>query len=87
MLDISNAIIYTATIHAPVGRFKKNDISSPNMKHIIDIKIDNITILLKLFVNFLDIIAGNTIKLDISSVPIILIPNTTTIAVIRDIKN
>ena len=42
---------------------------------------------LKLFVNFLAIIAGNTIRLDISSVPIILIPSTTTIAVISDIKN
>ena len=42
---------------------------------------------LKLFVNFLAIIAVNTIRLDISSVPIILIPSTTTIAVISDIKN
>ena len=57
------------------------------MKHITDISTDRITIFLKLFVNFLAIIAGNTIKLDISKVPIILIPSTTTIAVISDIKN
>lgn len=87
MLAITKATIYTATIHAPVGKFKKNDINIPNIKHIIEINTESITILLKLFVNFLAIIAGNTIKLDINNVPIILIPNTTTIAVINDIKN
>ena len=81
------ATIYTATIHAPVGKFKKNDIKIPNMKHTTDVNTDNITIFLKLFVNLLAIIAGNTIKLDIKSVPIILIPKTTTIAVIKEIKN
>mgnify|MGYP003415761230 CR=1 FL=1 len=74
-------------MHAPVGKFKKNENSIPNIKHITDIKTESITMFLKLFVNFLAIIAGKTIKLEIKSVPIILIPTTTTIAVINEIKN
>lgn len=74
-------------MHAPVGRFKKKENSIPNIKHITDISTDSITMFLKLFVNFLAIIAGKTIRLEISSVPIILIPKTTTIAVISEIKN
>lgn len=58
-----------------------------HIKHITEISIERISIFLKLFVNFLAIIAGKTIKLEINNVPIILIPNTTTIAVINEIKN
>ena len=78
---------YTATMHAPVGKFTKNENNNPNKKHVTDIITEHITIFLKLLVIFLAIIAGNTIKLDIKSVPIILIPRTTTTAVINDIRN
>lgn len=74
-------------MHAPVGKFIKYEINIPKIKQIIEIKTESTTIFLKLLVNFLAIIAGKTIKLEISKVPIILIPNTTTIAVINEIKN
>ena len=79
--------MYTNTIPAPVGIFKKNDTNIPIKKHITDVKTDITTNPLKLVVNFFAIIAGNTIKLDINNVPIILIPTTTTNAVINAIKN
>lgn len=79
--------MYTKTIPAPVGIFKKNDTKIPIKKQTTDVKTDITTKPLKLVVNFFDIIAGNTIKLEISKVPIILIPTTTTNAVINAIKN
>lgn len=82
-----NKTIYTKTIEAPAGKLIKNETKIPIIKQMIEIK-QLITINpLKLFVNFFAIIAGNTIKLEIKSVPIILIPNTTTNAVIKAIKN
>ena len=72
---------------APVGKFIKKLNSIPNIKHIIDIIPEIIINSLKLFVNPLAIIAGNTIKLEINNVPIILIPNTTINAVKNDIRN
>ena len=83
----NNTPIYTITILAPVGKFKRDDIISPNKKHNIEIIIDIIDIPLNDDVNFLAITAGKTIKLDINKVPIILIPITTTIAVNNAIKN
>ena len=65
----------------------KYDANTPIIKHTTEIITDDITSPLKLFVSFLAIIHGNTIKLEIKSVPIILIPTTTTNAVIRAIKN
>ena len=66
---------------------KKKDVKIPIVKQIIDVITDITTNPLKLVVNFLAIIAGKTIKLDINIVPIILIPTTTTNAVINAIKN
>lgn len=57
------------------------------MKQIIDVITDTHAKPLKLFVSFLAITAGNTIRLEIKRVPIILIPKTTTNAVIRAIRN
>lgn len=74
-------------MQAPVGKFNINDSITPTIKHITDNTADKATIPLKLFVNFLAIIAGKTIKLEMSKVPINLIPKTTTKAVIREIKN
>ena len=72
---------------APVGKLKKKLINIPNIKHITDI-IPDITISsLKLFVSPLAMIAGKIIRLEIRSVPIILIPNTTIKAVKNDIRN
>ena len=87
ILVIINNIKYTKTIPAPVGIFKKKEVNIPIIKQIIEIITEQITNPLKLFVNFLDITAGNIIKLEISNVPIILIPTTTTNAVISAIKN
>ena len=84
---IAKSIIYTNTIPAPVGIFKKNDVNIPIIKHTTEVSILITTKPLKLVVNFLAIIAGKTIKLDISIVPIILIPTTTTNAVNSAIKN
>ena len=58
-----------------------------NKKHTIDVITDIITNPLKLVVNFFEITAGNTIKLEINNVPIILIPRTTTKAVNIEINN
>ena len=72
---------------APVGKLKKKLINIPNIKHITDI-IPDITISsLKLFVSPLAMIAGKIIRLEIRSVPIILIPNTTIKAAKNDIRN
>ena len=79
--------MYTATILAPVGKLSTNDIIIPHTKQITEIIHAIIIIPLKLLVSFLDIIAGNIIKLEINNVPIILIPITTTKAAINDIKN
>lgn len=74
-------------MQAPVGKFSINDSITPTIKHITDSTADKITIPLKLFVSFLAIIAGKTIKLEINNVPINLIPKTTTNAVASEIKN
>ena len=72
---------------APVGIENIAESIRPIKKHKEDTIADSITNPLKLLVIFFAIIQGNTIKLDIIKVPIILIPRTTTKAVIRAIKN
>lgn len=79
--------MYTVTILAPVGKFKKKLTNMPKIKHIIDIIPDIIISSLKLFDNPFAITAGNIIKLDINSVPIILMPNTIINAVRKEIRN
>ena len=87
IFEITSKSIYTATILAPVGKLSTNEITIPHTKQTTAIIHAIIIILLKLFVSFLDIIAGKTIKLEINNVPIILIPITTTKAAMKDIKN
>ena len=84
---ISNTIMLTITILAPVGIFNNKEINTPTKKQRIDIIDDKNIRLLKLLTNFLAIKAENIIKLDINNVPIILMPTTTVSAVRRDIKN
>ena len=86
-LVMASNIIYTNTILAPVGRFMKKLSNIPNIKHTTDIIPDIMISSLKLPVSPFAIIAGKTIKLDIKSVPIILIPRTTINAVRNEIKN
>ena len=77
---------FAATIEAPVGILQTNDNNIPKMKQITDIAADDITRDLKLLAIFFAMNAGNIIKLEISKVPIILIPTTTVRAVKNDIK-
>lgn len=72
---------------APVGKFKKKLINIPRIKQIIDIIPDIIINSLKLLANPFAMTAGKIIRLDISNVPIILIPSTTISAVKNDIRN
>ena len=72
---------------APVGKLKRKEISKPQIKQKIEKKADEITRYLKLLTNFLAINAGKIIRLEIKSVPIILMPMTTVSAVRNEIKN
>lgn len=78
--------ILAATIEAPVGILKIKDSSIPIMKQIADIIADNTTRDLKLLESFFAVKAGNIMRLEISKVPIILMPITTVKAVKNDIK-
>ena len=77
----------TETMLAPVGKLNINEMIIPKIKQIIDISPKAITKPLKLLTSFLAITAGNTMRPEISKVPIILIPITTVKAVKNDIKN
>lgn len=56
--------IYTMTMLAPVGKFKKKLINIPSIKHIIDINPDIIISSLKLLANPFAMTAGKIIKLE-----------------------
>ena len=84
---ISSVTILTRTMPAPVGRLKRKEISIPHMKQKIEKNAERVTRYLKLRTNFLAIMAGKIIKLEIKSVPIILMPMTTVSAVRKEIKN
>ena len=79
--------MYTPAMLAPVGKFKKKLTNIPSTKQVTEIIEEIIINCLKLFVNPFAITAGKTIKLEISKVPIIHIPRTTTKAVKKEIKN
>lgn len=64
-------------MQAPVGTEYKYEIISPKMKLIIDKITDTITVLKKLLQTRIAVSDGNAIRLDIKSVPIILIPSVT----------
>lgn len=76
-----------STTLAPVGRLMTNDKIMPTKKQNTEIIEDAIMRPLKLFVIFLAVIAGKMIRLEIKSVPIILIPKTTVKAVKKAITN
>ena len=72
---------------APVGRLIMKDKIIPTKKQNTEITADAIMRDLKLLVIFLAVIAGKIIKLEIKSVPIILMPKTTVKAVKKAITN
>ena len=63
---------------APVGVLNINDNINPITKDNIEINILDITTLLNFLKIFIELKAGNIIKLDINNDPINLIPITTT---------
>ena len=75
------------TILAPVGKFISNDKASPARKQITDKKTDSTATALKLMTSLRAMTAGKIIRLDISKLPIILIPMTTVSAVRSAIRN
>jgi hypothetical protein len=75
------------TILAPVGIPQTIENHIPRIKQSDEIIADSSIRFLKLFAIFLAITAGNITKLEISNVPIILMPSTTVKAVRKEIKN
>ena len=80
------ATAFTITIPAPVGRLKRIVSTMPMTKHITEHIPDVITRDLKLLAKFLAVTAGKIIRLEISRLPIILIPITIVRAVRNDIR-
>ena len=76
-----NATIFTATTLAPLGSSKAKDAVIPITKHSTARAPEQITTDLKLRHRRMELSAGNTIRLDMSSAPIILMPSTTVTAV------
>ena len=77
----AKAIILTITIVAPAGVEKIYDPTIPKKKHTIETIEELITTVLKLLHTLMEVNAGKIIKLEISKVPIILIPTTIVMAV------
>lgn len=71
----------TITIQAPVGTEYKYEINTPATKQKIDKITDKITVVKNLLQIRIAVSDGKAIRLDIRSVPIILIPRVTVIAV------
>ena len=71
---------------APVGREYRKDMHKPIKKHRTDIKADEIITFLKLLKTLMEVRAGNIIRLEISTAPIILIPTTMVKAVSMDMS-
>ena len=76
-----NATIFTATTLAPLGSSKAKDAVIPITKQRTAKAPEQITTDLKLRHRRMELSAGNTIRLDMSSAPIILMPSTTVTAV------
>ena len=70
----------------PVGIEKMSEVSIPTKKLKIEKIDENMTNFLKLKAIFLEIKAGNTIRLETKRVPTILMPKTTVTAIKEDIK-
>ena len=71
---------------APVGISKIHEAIIPRMKHKTDTTPAEIITLLNVLKSLIEVTAGNTIRLDIKSVPIILIPITIVTAVKKAIS-
>ena len=82
--NAANDIMLTATIVAPVGVSSIYEKARPIIKHTADKTAEHITTLLNLLHTRIDVSAGKIIRLEIRSVPIILIPSTTVTAVRTD---
>lgn len=79
--NIINTNAFTTTILAPVGIENTYENTIPKKKQNTDIIAEHIITFLNVFTIFIDVSAGKIIKLEISIVPIILIPTTIVIAV------
>ena len=66
---------------APTGVLQRYDAVIPRKKHVTESIDDVIITLLKVLQTCIDVSAGKIIRLEIRSVPIILIPSTTVRAV------
>ena len=80
-LNIPNTAALTQTTQAPVGIPNTTDKIIPKAKHIIEKTPDIITVDLKFRQTVIAVADGKIIRLEIRSVPIILMPSTTVIAV------
>lgn len=87
ILNIKAKTTFTNTILAPVGILNIKDVRIPLVKLKTEKIKENKTKLLKLLAIFLEIKAGNTIKLETSNVPTSLMPKTVTDAINNEINN
>ena len=87
ILNVKAKTTFTNTILAPVGILNIKDVSIPLVKLKTEKTKENKTKLLKLLATFLEIKAGNNMKLGTSNVPTSLIPKTVTDAINNEINN
>lgn len=87
ILNIKAKTTFTNTILAPVGILNIKDVSIPLVKLKTEKTKENKTKLLKLLAIFLEIKAGNNMKLETSNVPTSLMPKTVTDAINNEINN
>ena len=77
----AKAMMFIITIVAPVGVSNSYEASIPAKKHVSDTQAEHIVTLLKHLHNRIEVSAGNIIRLEIKSAPIMRIPSTIVIAV------
>lgn len=71
-----NVARFTTTTLAPVGIDNTYESTTPKKKHTTETAAEHITTPLKLLNTRIDVSAGKIIRLEISIVPIILMPTT-----------
>ncbi len=81
VLNIRKAARFVTTTLAPAGIEKLYDMTIPAVKQIMDIIEEQIITNRKLFPIRMDVSAGNIIRLEIRSAPIMRIPTTIVAAV------
>ena len=87
MFNVKAKTTFTNTILAPVGMLSIKDIKIPLVKLKTEKTKENKTKLLKLLATFLEIKAGNNMKLETNNVPTSLMPKTITDAINNEINN